>query len=243
MEEKYAMTILDKNTGKLVTRDTRTGEIIAEEGSTTPQFLYSLEMADAICNLVREGHTYKEIAAMNGMPPLHLIYSWRNAHPDFAKRLKDCRRDRATWFHDEAVTVIKDAATIEKDEVAREKFRFDGLMRLAEVGDADTYGKKGANHQGVGPTTIVINTGINREQIIEVQHEQIPSEEFGEDGRQQTDYDGGIPTGITPEAESRIGAEIDDGEGDEGSDEREPSTAGEESEEESSEEENEKESF
>lgn len=215
MEEKFAMTILDKSTGKLVTRDIRTGEVIAEEGSSVPQYLYSLEMADAVCNLVREGHTYKEIALMRGMPPMHLLYNWRNTHPDFAKRLKLARKDRASWFHDEAVQVIKESDTITKDEVAREKFRFDGLMRLAEVGDQDTYGKKTTAQGGAGPTTIIINTGIRREEVIEVSHEQISSEEFSEDGRRETVGDGRVSE--RSDAEIRIGAEIDDGETDSGS--------------------------
>lgn len=210
MEEKFAMTILDKSTGKLVTRDIRTGEVIAEEGSSVPQYLYSLEMADAICNLVREGHTYKEISGMKGMPSSHLIHSWRSQHPDFARNLKQARRDRASWFHDEAVELIKDSVTLEKDEVAREKFRFDGLMRLSEIDDQDTYGKKTTGHGAAGPTTIVINTGITRQEVIEVQYEQ--SESNGEDGRQPTDIDGRVSE--RSDAEIRIGAEIDDGESD-----------------------------
>lgn len=217
MEEKFAITILNPKTKKLETFDQRTGELIVKEGDGALTLHYTTELGDAIANLVREGYTLKKIAEIEGMPPLHYIYSWRSGHPDFAKKMKDARKDRATWFHDEAVEVLKESATIEKDEVAREKFRFDSFLKLAERGAPEEYGAKPAGAIGGGAMTIVINTGINREQVIEVTGDEDGKEmrtnTNGEDGRQQTDYDGAIPSGVIGvdgPRDERLGAEVTD---------------------------------
>lgn len=243
MEKKFTMTLLNKETGQLETRDIRTGEIVATNGVLESSFIYSVEIGEAICNLVREGYTYQKISQTQGMPPLHMIYNWRNHHPDFAKKLSEARRDRANYFHDQAVQVIEDSATLDKDEVAREKFRFDGFLKLAERGNPEEYGAKTGNSGSTGPTTIVINTGVNRQEVIEIKGERNEETE-GTDGRQSTDHDGGISEGARAiEAEYRgIGAEIDDGESDAGINERELPPAGEEGDEEKSEKENQEES-
>jgi len=225
MESKYAMTILDKKTGKLVTYDQRTGEMVAQEGTQASRFQYSVEIGDAIANMITEGHTLKEIAALSGMPELYLIYNWKRYHPDFSDKLDRAKKDRATWFHDEAVQVLKDSGTLDKEEVAREKFRFDGFMKLAERNAPDEFGQKSPAAGFQGATTIVINTGIARKEVIQVEgnnHEQIPNEEFSEDGRRTLDRDGSVSVGdYVPEADIRIGAEIGDLDGATGAEDRE----------------------
>lgn len=167
MKETEVMTLLNKKTGKLETFNIHTGELVAKEGENLPTHIYSVEIADAICNLVREGRTYEEVSSMEGMPALHLIFKWRSTHPDFAKRLKDARRDRATLHHDKAVEVLKDSDTMDKDDVPVAKFRFDSYLKLAERGSPEEYGQshKQAPGSGGAATMIVINTGISREPV------------------------------------------------------------------------------
>lgn len=187
--------------------------MVAQEGISATKFLYSVEVGDAIANLMTEGHTLREITAMPGMPPLYIVYNWKRYHPDFCDKLSRAKKDRATWFHDEAVQVLKDSDTLLKEDVAREKFRFDGFMKLAERNAPDEYGQKNPAAGFVGPTTIVINTGINREEVIHIQgneNGEISSSEFSEDRGREIDRDGAVPVGdYAPEPEVRIGAEIE----------------------------------
>ncbi len=133
-----------------------------------------MEIADAICNLVREGKTLKEIAEMEGTPQLHTIYNWRRLHPDFKKKLTDCKKDRAEYFHDKAVQALLDADGVSKEEVPAAKLQFDGWLKLAEKGNPEEYNPKPQVLQGgAAPAMIVINTGINREPLtVEVNNEQ-----------------------------------------------------------------------
>jgi hypothetical protein len=164
LEEKETMTLLNPKTKQLETFNIHTGEIVAREGENLPTHLYSIEIADAICNLIREGKTYTMIAAMEAMPALHAIYRWKEVHPDFAKKLKAARKDRATYFHDKAVDILEESDKIDKDEVSRDKFRFDSFLKLAERGAPTEYGQQTQLALGSNaPTMIVINTGINRE--------------------------------------------------------------------------------
>lgn len=142
-----------------------TGEVVAVEGQNQNKFLYTLDMADAICNLIREGLTMQDIAKIGGMPPLHLIYKWKNIHPDFADRIKKAKGDRAEYYHDKAVAALDKADGSSKDEVPGLKLQFDGYLKLAEKNNPEEYAAKPDKVAGAGTTVIMINTGINRRAI------------------------------------------------------------------------------
>lgn len=205
MKESEVTVILNKRTKKLETFNIHTGELVAQEGELAPTTAYSLELAQAICNMVREGKTFLAISRTAGMPKLHQIYAWRQRHPDFAESLKQARKDRATYFHDKAVDVLEESDTIDKDEVSREKFRFDSFMKLAERGSPDEYAQQTKVHNtGAAPTMIVINTGIDREDPVTIDMEYLDGEQESTNvGRQL-----GGPRKVT-----RIGAEVEESAG------------------------------
>jgi len=167
VDTNETMTLLNKQTGELETRNIHTGELVVTEGDLTSSHIYSVEICDAICNLIREGYTYTSASKAPGMPPLYLIYQWLNRHPEFKKKAADARRDRATFFHDEAVRELGETA--DREDVPVGKFKFDGYMKLAEKGNPDEYGQKTAALGQMAPTMIVINTGINRDEPITVE--------------------------------------------------------------------------
>ena len=210
MESRSILTILNKQTGELETRNIHTGELVATSNAMVAgaAFIYSMEVADAICSLVREGLTYKKISMLRNMPSLHLIFAWKNAHPDFAKRLKEARADRAALFHDRAVEVLEDDEPLTRDAVTAAKFKFDGWLKLAEKGDPNTYSAKPTSlPSSQAPTMIVINTGISRDEPITVNGEVYEKESTNAGGR--IHVTGGLPESepIT-EVREAIGAEI-----------------------------------
>lgn len=201
MNQNEVMVLRNKQTGKLESINIHTGELIATEGGELSTFVYTLEMSSAICALVREGQTYKQIALMEDLPNLHQIYAWRNKFPEFDRDLKQARKDRADYHFDMASQELEDGANLDKDEVAAAKFRFDGHLKLAEKGNQDDYGKKThiTGNTGGGATLIVINTGINRT-------------EEKEDAEENTEQRRDIPTISTTSREvtrEGFGSEID----------------------------------
>lgn len=214
MKESETMTLLNKQTGKLETFNIHTGELVTTEGDNLPTLMYSIQMAEAICNLVREGKTYEQIAQEPGMPGMHLIYRWRNHYPEFAVKLKEARKDRATLHHDRAIAILEEAGTIEKEDVPREKFRFDGYMKLAERGSPDEFGPQTkVSHENAAPTVIMINTGIDRDQPVTIEG---MSHETTEDGTSKWELG---KSGRTHEIGAEIGGLEEAGSGVEGSEE------------------------
>lgn len=181
MDQKFMMTLLDRKTKKLKTYDIRTGEVVSTDGvlNQKAQMGYSLEIADAICNLVREGKTLSFIADLDQMPQLHVIYKWREIHPDFGKRLKQARADRADFYHDKAEHAVERVE--DKDDVPVGKFKFDAYMKLAEKGNPSQYGQQ-RSIEGPGALQIIVNTGIVRDDPVTV---EVIDEESKSSGREQ----------------------------------------------------------
>jgi len=245
MKAKETMTLLNKSTGTLETFNIHTGELVVRDGELISTQLYTVELADAICNLVREGLTYEKISSIKDMPPRHLIFAWRNTHPDFARNLKNARRDRATYFNDKAIAVLEDSGKIDREDVPEAKFKFDSYMRLAERGSPDEYAAQPKTAMVQTPATIIINTGINR-QPVTIEGEvydgptTITSDGETEDGeRREREQD--ISSGIREAERKARASESSVGE-EEDTDEANGTQTGEEGDEEESIEEDQKES-
>jgi len=193
VDQKYALTLLDKNTKKLNTYDIRTGEIISSDGVITERnkYRYSLEIGDAICSLIREGHTLTKIAAMDGLPSLHLLYKWRNLHPDFKKRLDEARGDRADYYHDKAEAALEDVD--EKEDVPVGKLKFDGYMKLAEKGNPTQYGARPPGDK-IGALQIIVNTGIIRDDPVTVEVIDVGQDQNTGQGQQSSLQGEKLPT-------------------------------------------------
>lgn len=208
MEVKNTITLLNKQTKALETFDMFTGELVSSSTELVPSFIYTVEMAQAICNLVREGHTLQEIAAMEGMPKLHAIYGWRSGHPDFKKALVEAKKDRAEYFHDKAVAALQSAEGAAKEEVPAAKLQFDGWLKLAEKGNPEEYNPKPQMLQGgAAPAMIVINTGINREPttVEVINEERLCTNRETENTTESVVKEAEIGSG---EVEESLGAEI-----------------------------------
>ena len=169
MDARNLINVQNKDTGQMQTFDMITGEEIYRDGRLLKdhQFAYTIEDGLNICSRVREGQTLKEIASLPDTPSLHLIYAWKNLHPDFAKALGNAKADRAEHFRDKAVEVLED--TDEDSNLGVAKFKFDGYTKLAAQDNPAEFGQK-REDGGSAPTQIIIQTGVplGEQPIIEV---------------------------------------------------------------------------
>jgi len=181
VKEEELYSFLNQKTGRFETYHLHTGELLRVDGELLDKnvFAYTVELSDAIAGLVREGHTYKKISEMDGMPSIHTLYVWRDAYPDFKKKIDSARKDRADRYYERAVEVLEDPHINTKDDVPAAKFRFDGYMKLAEKGNPSEYGQQTkVIGDASAPLQIIVQTGILREQleepiIVENEHEEI----------------------------------------------------------------------
>lgn len=171
MDAKNLITVLNKDTKELETFDVITGEVVYKDGQLTKdhQFAYTVEEGLKIASKLREGKTLKQIASLPDFPSLHLIYAWRNAHPDFRKRLADAKADRAEYFRDKAVDILEDDSIDEDMDLKVAKFKFDGYTKLAAQDNPAEFGQK-REEGGSAPTQIIIQTGVplGEQPVIEV---------------------------------------------------------------------------
>jgi transposase len=131
------------------------------ESLTRTEWPYNEVTKDCILMLVTEGKTIREIAAMEGYPPVHTIYAWVRRHEDFKREFELAKKDRASYFHDKAIEVAMDVET--KTDAITSKVKIDTLKWAAERGSPSEYGSKTV-HEGNPdkPITFIIDTGIRR---------------------------------------------------------------------------------
>jgi hypothetical protein len=157
--------------GNLSVIDTQTGQCLAESGPWVPQVIYppySEELGEAICHMVREGKTYREIVCDLELRQIQTIYIWKSKYAEFEKHLKQARRDRGDVFYDRVIE-IADTECIEKDEVPGLKLKSDLYKWGAERANPE-YGTKLTASTNTEATTIIIDTGIRRpEDIVEAE--------------------------------------------------------------------------
>ena len=181
-------TVLDKDSGKLVTVNLLTGELVHE---ALPVALrckvpYSVALSQALYTLVREGMSINKISMLEGMPTVSLMHRWCVMYPDFAENLKQARKDRAHTFHDRIIDVTDEVylnrTNIGKEELGAVKSVIENYKWLAERGNPEEYSSRTKiTGDRENPLTFtVVDTGIRRTRPdVEVTCERI---EDGNDG-------------------------------------------------------------
>jgi len=152
--------------GNLESIDLKTG--LSDVASAIPviaRYQYSYRLGQGICNLIREGMTFKAIAAMEQMPSTSIIYRWRQIYPDFKENCDQAMKDRSMHYHDRILEEVDELDDTTKDDVPAKRLKIDTLKWAADR--ADPVAKKAAEG-GSGDVTIVVNTGITRDNVIEV---------------------------------------------------------------------------
>jgi hypothetical protein len=158
------ITQLNKRTGELERINLLTGESYVPVRATVQRFIYTVELGNEICDLVRQGHSILHIGSLPDFPTTSAIYGWAHTHPDFREKLECARRDRAEFFHDKVLELVGDG-DIEKDAVPGIKLAVDTYKWAAEKNDPDRYGSKRPENTQQGPTVIMIDTGFNSRKL------------------------------------------------------------------------------
>jgi len=121
-DEKHIYHKLDDD-GNIRAIDMYTGEVVslAEHEVLGRSYKYTLNWGDAICEAIRQGMTMKKIGDHPKYPPLSVIYTWRDRHPDFKERMKAAKQDRAEFHRDRALEIAEETESKEEAHVNRLK--------------------------------------------------------------------------------------------------------------------------
>lgn len=153
--------------GELISIDLFSGDVTVLQdlkNAAKEKWEYSIPLADVVCELVRQGKTYTEIANMKGMPSANTVLNWRHKYPDFAEKIRRAKVDRAELYFDRAYERAQDAGQAHKDDVPGIKAELEHLRWMMEKTDPEQFGSR---TKVVGdpsaPLQIIVDTGIRRE--------------------------------------------------------------------------------
>lgn len=141
--------------------DLNTGLNVEKSDYSISPVIYSLQIADKMCDFIRDGLTLDKMCKEEGMPTKTRFYHWLTLYPELRTRYEHARLQRADAFHDKAVEIGTSMPS--KDELAGAKLAVDTLKWAAEKASPNYYGVKKEEVVTNAPTVIVLNTGINRE--------------------------------------------------------------------------------
>ena len=156
------LLVPNKVSGKLEIIDLTTGENVYHPKELA-NWQYTPSVGREIVQRVREGDPITAIGRREGCPPTSVLYSWIRLYPDFKEAIDLAKKERAEIYRDKIAESSED--TIEKEDVAAEKLRFDQLKWLAEKADPQQYGNQTKITGDLNaPLTLIVDTGIRRSQ-------------------------------------------------------------------------------
>lgn len=126
---------------------------------------YHTEIGQEVCEMVAAGHTLSEIARIPGYPPTIAVYAWKQTHREFRENLKEALANRAHTLRDKMIDTANEAA--DSSDVPVAKLKIDTYKWAAEKDNPTDFGPVTRQDQlPTQPITIMIDTGINRSEII-----------------------------------------------------------------------------
>lgn len=150
--------IYNQQTRKYDVLDLNTGKWVDSVNKEPTSMIYNLQMADTICDHIREGRTLKEICSNADMPTQTRFYAWLALYPELRIRYEQARKQRADCFHDKALEIALSMPN--KDMVPGCKLAVDTLKWAAEKASPDYYGKKEEKASGGTAINITLHTGV-----------------------------------------------------------------------------------
>lgn len=130
----------------------KTEEAPKKRGKGRPS-KYNDDLAEKICNLIEEGHSERQIAAMDGMPSTRTILQWKEDNPEFlrrsarareasAERFDDERTERAAWLMGQVEHYAGIGLDMPKGIVEGTKVVMQELARSAALRDDSRFGDR-----------------------------------------------------------------------------------------------------
>lgn len=114
---------------------------------------YSDALAQKICDLLEEGYSMRQIAAMPGMPSTTTMVKWKEDHPDFllrsararetsAEKFDDERIEKAKWLMEQVELAARTGESIPKGIVDGTRAVMQELARSAALRDDSRFGDR-----------------------------------------------------------------------------------------------------
>lgn len=146
--------------------------------ASTTKYIYNEVTKDLIIQEIVKGSTLKKISKLEGMPPIDVVYTWRAKYPDFEAAIRQARKFRAEYRHDEVLEIAEQTS---KETNIEDRLKVEVYKWSASVDDPDTYGAR-VKHSGdaQNPVQWVIQTGVPQPKTIEA--ESTPVENKDERG-------------------------------------------------------------
>lgn len=120
-------------------------------------------VGDLLAQKITEGSPLTKACKELGLS-YALVCRWKRQNKDFAQLLAEAKQDRAEALRDEALTLVDNAAE-DSDAISKARLQADTRKWAAASDDPQNYsGKAKVENNPVGSVTIVISTGINREE-------------------------------------------------------------------------------
>lgn len=152
LEKGYANAVKTK-------AKTREMEQVQQERKALVGFTES--KAGKICELIANGNTIASIGRMENMPSQGSISNWLRRYPAFKAEYERAKIQRAEIRADEALDVARNAT---RETVAADKLLVETLKWTAQVNSPDSFGGKSKDSRDKGPVTVIVNTGIRRDE-------------------------------------------------------------------------------
>lgn len=128
---------------------------------------YTEERAEAICNMIAEGMSLRQIAAVDGMPDKTTVLRWLSQHETFRAQYARAREVQAEHFSDEILEISDDGSNdwmersgpdgqkvtvLNGEHVQRSRLRVDSrkwlMSKLAPKKYGDKLQHSGADGEG-----------------------------------------------------------------------------------------------
>ena len=149
----------NKETNQLQYIDLRTGKIhelyrpISFDG-------FSNELADLLCQSIREGKTVAASCKEHNLDT-SVLYAWLAVFPEFKERYLEARKQRADYHMDRAIDLSEAAIGMNKNEIPGLKLAVETHKWAAEKSDPMRFAKpKEESDNGGGAITINLVTGV-----------------------------------------------------------------------------------
>lgn len=166
---------------------------------------YTPELAERICDLIREGKSERQICKMPGMPDAVTLRRWKDTNPEFCTQSARAREESASLYREKALGIAQETANtavkalrgeitdglgepvkdLPRGYVEAQKLLIQELNREAALRDDRNYGDRrrvavtGADGGAVKIETKQV-TSLSNEELLEIARMELPENE-GED--------------------------------------------------------------
>lgn len=130
---------------------------------------YSPALSQIICGQIMQGQTLTTICDRDDMPSLAAVFYWQKKYPAFKDAIRFSKQAFAERLHDKVLHEAEELSRggLNKNDMEGKRGAIDAYKWSASKLDRGAFGEN-PKHEGVGAVTVVFNTGIDREDAIEV---------------------------------------------------------------------------